>query len=213
VRTSRPLVEHEASPIGPVEEAIARNVDRYIGDGVTVQIGMTNARKPIETGIAVGGSLLGTRRLYDFGHKNPKIRLHTHTHIHNTAVLAQLGPFISINSAVEVDLSVCDRLRGRRRGLRRYGRRTGRLRARVATRARRPLSDRFSGDDWQRKISKIVSRASGPITTARSDSDVIVTEFGAAELRGQTPQGTRAAHDRDSLIPISANRSNATPTT
>jgi len=33
---------------------------------------------------------------------------------------------------------------------------------------------------------KIVSRASGPITTARSDSDVIVTEFGAAELRGQT---------------------------
>ena len=36
------------------------------------------------------------------------------------------------------------------------------------------------------KISKIVSRVSGPITTARSDTDVIVTEFGAAELRGQT---------------------------
>jgi acyl-CoA hydrolase len=36
------------------------------------------------------------------------------------------------------------------------------------------------------KISKIVPRASGPITTARSDTDVIVTEFGAAELRGQT---------------------------
>jgi acetyl-CoA hydrolase len=112
VRTSRPLVEHEASPIGPVEEAIARNVDRYIGDGMTVQIGigaipdavmaglgdrrelgihsglitdrimdlmlqgvMTNARKPIDTGITIGGSLLGTRRLYDFGHKNPKIHL------------------------------------------------------------------------------------------------------------------------------------------
>jgi acyl-CoA hydrolase len=142
VRTSRPLVEHEASPIGPVEEAIARHVGRYIGDGMTVQIGigaipdaimaglgdrrdlgihsglitdrimdlmqqgvMTNARKPIDTGITVGGSLLGTRRLYDFGHKNPKIRLHTHTHIHNTAVLAQLGRYISINSAVEVDLA------------------------------------------------------------------------------------------------------------
>jgi len=27
---------------------------------------------------------------------------------------------------------------------------------------------------------------SGPVTTARSDVDVIVTEFGAAELKGQT---------------------------
>ena len=36
------------------------------------------------------------------------------------------------------------------------------------------------------KISKIVSQVSGPITTAPSDTDVIVTEFGAAELRGQT---------------------------
>jgi acyl-CoA hydrolase len=27
---------------------------------------------------------------------------------------------------------------------------------------------------------------SGPVTTARSEVDVIVTEFGAAELKGQT---------------------------
>src|ERR1700687_2138013 len=187
VRTSRPLVEHPASPIGPVEEAIARNVSRYIDDGLTVQIGigaipdaimaglgdrcelgihsglitdrimdlmqqgvMTNARKPIDTGIAVGGSLLGTRRLYDFGHKNPKIRLHTHTHIHNTAVLAQLGRYISINSAVEVDLTgaVGSEVGG---GAYVGTGRAGRLRARVATRARRPLSDCSSGDGRQRE--------------------------------------------------------------
>jgi acyl-CoA hydrolase len=35
-------------------------------------------------------------------------------------------------------------------------------------------------------ISRIVVALSGPVTTARSDVDVIVTEFGAAELRGQT---------------------------
>jgi len=40
VRTSRPLVEHKASPIGPVEEVIARNVGRCIDDGMTVQIGI-----------------------------------------------------------------------------------------------------------------------------------------------------------------------------
>jgi acyl-CoA hydrolase len=36
------------------------------------------------------------------------------------------------------------------------------------------------------KVSRIVSALSGPVTTARSDVDVIVTEFGAAELKGQT---------------------------
>jgi acyl-CoA hydrolase len=147
---------------------------------------MTNARKPIDTGITVGGSLLGTRRLYDFGHKNPKIRLHTHTHIHNTAVLAQLGRYISINSAVEVDLTgaVGSEVAG--------GVYVGTVGGQVdfvrgsqlAQGGRSVIA--FPATAGNGKISKIVLRASGPITTARSDTDVIVTEFGAAELRGQT---------------------------
>jgi acyl-CoA hydrolase len=35
-------------------------------------------------------------------------------------------------------------------------------------------------------ISRITVNLSGPVTTARSEVDVIVTEFGAAELKGQT---------------------------
>jgi acyl-CoA hydrolase len=35
------------------------------------------------------------------------------------------------------------------------------------------------------KISRVVSQLGGVVTTARSDADVIITEFGAAELRGQ----------------------------
>jgi acyl-CoA hydrolase len=35
------------------------------------------------------------------------------------------------------------------------------------------------------QLSRIVARLAGPVTTARSDADIIVTEFGAAELRGQ----------------------------
>ena len=33
---------------------------------------------------------------------------------------------------------------------------------------------------------KIVATLAGPVTTARTEVDVIVTEFGAAELRGQS---------------------------
>jgi acyl-CoA hydrolase len=36
------------------------------------------------------------------------------------------------------------------------------------------------------KVSRITTSLSGPVTTGRSDVDVIVTEFGAAELKGQT---------------------------
>ncbi len=35
-------------------------------------------------------------------------------------------------------------------------------------------------------ISKIVPSLSGPVTTARTEVDVIVTEYGAAELKGQS---------------------------
>lgn len=35
-------------------------------------------------------------------------------------------------------------------------------------------------------VSKIVPMLSGPVTSARSEVDVVVTEFGAAQLKGQT---------------------------
>ncbi len=38
------------------------------------------------------------------------------------------------------------------------------------------------------KVSRIVTRLNGPVTTARSDADLIITEYGIAELRGQPLQ-------------------------
>lgn len=35
-------------------------------------------------------------------------------------------------------------------------------------------------------MSRIVPALSGPVTTARGDADTFVTEFGVAELRGQS---------------------------
>ncbi|MGH8013723.1 MAG: acetyl-CoA hydrolase/transferase family protein, partial [Candidatus Binataceae bacterium] len=66
---------------------------------------MTNARKPIDVGIATCTALLGTSRLYNFARENPAIRLFPVTHTHNALVLARLDRFVAINSAVEVDLT------------------------------------------------------------------------------------------------------------
>ena len=146
---------------------------------------ITNARKPIDPGLAIAGGLLGTRRLFDFADHNRSIRLMTFDYTHNAGILARQGKILAINSAVEVDL-------------------TGQVNAEVA-------SGQYIGaiggqGDFVRgvqvspqgrsvialpatarddKVSRIVSRLSGPVTTARGDADLIATEHGIAELRGQ----------------------------
>ena len=152
---------------------------------------MTNARKPIDTGIAVAASLLGTRKLYDFARRNPAVRLFPYSHTHSAGILSQLGKIVAINSAIEVDL-------------------TGQINAEIAagvyigglggqgdfvrgvqmaSEGRSIIALPSTARDGA--ISRIVARLeAGVVTTARCDADLIVTEFGAAELRGQ-PFGER----------------------
>ncbi len=65
---------------------------------------VTNARKPIDTGVTVTGLLIGDETSYAHAHRNPAIRLAGPDYTHAAAVLAQLPDFVSVNSAVEVDL-------------------------------------------------------------------------------------------------------------
>ncbi len=222
VRVSRPVMEIQPAAFGPVEEAIAGHIARFIEDGTTIQMGIgaipdavlagvsdrrdlgihsgligdrvadliesgivTNARKPIDTGFTVAGTLRGTKRLYDFAHRNRAIRLFTLMHTHRAEILSQLGNVVGVNSAVEVDL-------------------TGQVNAEVAggvyvgavggqgdfvrgvqmaSGGRSVIALPATARDGQ--LSRIVARLGGPVTTARSDADLIVTEFGVADLRGQ----------------------------
>jgi acyl-CoA hydrolase len=183
--------------IGAIPDAVLADVgDRrdlgihsgLIGDRVAelMERGViTNARKPIDTGLTVCGSLRGTQRLYKFAHRNRAIRLFTFMHTHRAEILSQLGNFVAINSAIEVDL-------------------TGQINAEIASgvqvggvggqgdflrganlAARGHAIVAMPSTALEGKASRIIPRLSGVVTTARSDADVIVTEFGAAELRGQ----------------------------
>jgi acetyl-CoA hydrolase len=148
---------------------------------------VTNARKPIDTGITTAALLVGTDRLYRFAHKNRSIRLFTYDHTHRAEILCRLDKFVAINSAIEVDLTgqvnaeiangdyiggtggQGDFVRG----------------AQLAARGRSIIALPATARDGT--ISRIVPQLRDSIvTTPRSDADVIVTEFGAAELRGRT---------------------------
>jgi acyl-CoA hydrolase len=147
---------------------------------------VTNARKSIDPGATVTGVLLGGASLNALAHRNAAIQLRGADYTHAAAVLASIDNLVTINSAIEVDL-------------------TGQVNAEVAdgvyvgavgggidfirgARAARngraiiPLPSRTGG----KNISRIVSRLSGPVSTARGDAPIIVTEHGIADLRDLT---------------------------
>lgn len=184
--------------VGAVPDAILRLLgDRkdlgvhsgMLGDGLAdlVEAGViTNARKEIDAGVSINGALIGTRRLYDFADRNPAIRMTATSYTHDAAVLAQLSRLVTINSALEVDLT--GQVNAEASGSAYLGGTGGQVDF-VRAGARSPGGHAIIALSATAKggaLSKIVGALSGPVTTTRSDVDVIVTEFGAAELKGQT---------------------------
>lgn len=184
--------------VGAVPDAILRLLrDRrdlgvhsgMLGDGLVdlVEAGViTNARKEVDPGVSINGALIGTQRLYDWAHRNPAIRMCATSYTHDAAILGRLSRLVTINSALEVDLT--GQVNAEQSGTTYLGGTGGQVDF-VRAGARSPggrsiiaLSASAKGGT----LSKIVAQLSGPVTTARTDVDVIVTEYGAAELKGQS---------------------------
>lgn len=146
---------------------------------------MTNARKRSDRGVAVAGALFGTERLYDFAHENPGLAVRALRHTHDPRTIAALGAFVAINGALEVDLTGqvnAETLRGRHVGA--VGGQVDFVRAAMAAPEGRSIIA-LPATGARGAASRIVARlADGVVTTARSDADVVVTEHGAAHLRG-----------------------------
>jgi acyl-CoA hydrolase len=182
--------------VGAVPDALLRLLhDRrdlgvhsgMLGDGLVdlVEAGViTNARKEIDAGVSINGALIGTRRLYDWAHRNPAIRMTATSYTHDAAVLGRLSRLVTINSALEVDLT--GQVNAEQSGDAYLGGTGGQVDF-VRAGARSPGGRSLIALPSTAKagtVSKIVATLSGPVTTARSDVDVVVTEFGAAELKG-----------------------------
>jgi acetyl-CoA hydrolase len=178
-----------------------------IGDAVAdlMEAGaVDNSRKAMDPGVTVAGCLLGTRRIWDFSRRNPHISLRSVAYTHDISVLASLDKFTALNTAIEVDLTGqvnAETIDGRYIGA--VGGAVDFLRGAQRSHGGLPivaLRARAGGK------SKIVARLGGPVSTARADAGVIVTEHGIADLRGRSIKERVArmidiAHleDRDSL--------------
>jgi acyl-CoA hydrolase len=146
---------------------------------------VTNARKGIDIGITVTGGLFGTERLRAHADGNAKIAMRASTYTHNQETLGRLHALHAINSAIEVDLT--GQVNSEIAGGRYLGAVGGQLDfVRGAQRSPGGRSiialPSITADG---KHSRIVASLEGrPVTCPRSDADVVVTEYGVADLRG-----------------------------
>lgn len=212
VETDRALPGAPDRAPDDTDAAIAAHVATLVADGDTVQIGVgalpaaildgltghtdlgfhsgmltdgvldlidkgviTGAHKEIDRGVAVTGQAMGSADLYGRLDGMP-VEFRPASYTHDPAVLSRLRRLVSINSAIEVDLTgqVNAEVAGGRY-LGGVGGQADFTGAAARTGARSLIVVRASG---------IVARLQGPVTTARADVDIVVTEFGAAELRG-----------------------------
>lgn len=201
-RHAAPFIEHRSVlelGIGSIPEAILTTLrDRQdlgihsgvLGDAILelVSLGViTNAHKKIDTGQITTAGLMGTRSLYDFAQNNPALNLKPYSYTHAHHVLSQINNFVAINSAIEVDLTGqvnAEMMQGHYVGA------TGGLvdfvRGALAAKNGRSIIA-LPSSTKNASISRIVHQLNhGCVTSSRCDADIVVTEFGAAQLRGQS---------------------------
>jgi acetyl-CoA hydrolase len=163
-----------------------------IGDSIAELMrsgAIDNSRKRIDPGVTVTGLLLGSPTLFEFVDGRSDVVLHPTAYTHDPRNLIEVGQLAAINSAVEIDLTgqVNAEVGGGR-----YVGAVGGAAEFLRSAARSPgglpiLGMSATGPGGTR----IVAALSGPVSTPRSDVGLVVTEFGVADLRGQSLRARR----------------------
>lgn len=154
---------------------------------------ITNSRKTLDQGVSVANQGRGRQRLYEFVHCNPAVHFMPASYTHSPVVLSQLPDFRAINSALEVDLM--GRVNAEVIGGKRVSS-TGGLgdfvRAAAYVPGGRSIIALAATADGA--ASRIVPRLdAGAVTLTADLADVVITEHGAAVLRGKRPRERAAA--------------------
>ncbi|WP_409015347.1 acetyl-CoA hydrolase/transferase family protein [Anaerostipes caccae] len=173
----------EKKDLGIHSEMISDGIVELYEGGV-----ITNRRKSLHAGKSIVTFLMGTRRLYDFADNNPAVELHPVDYVNDPYVIAQNERLVSVNSCVQVDLmgQVVSASVGRRQ-ISGVGGQVDFVRGANMSRGGKSIMA-MPSTAAEGRISKIVPviGEGAAVTTSRYDADYIVTEYGAARLKGET---------------------------
>ncbi|NIP15108.1 MAG: acetyl-CoA hydrolase [Pseudomonadales bacterium] len=143
---------------------------------------MTGVNKPIDTRKHIAGMALGSRQLLDWLSETPAVQFRGANYTHEVGVIRELPQFVSVNSAVEVDLfgQVNAEVAGGRQ-ISGTGGSVDFMRAAKASPGGRSIVA-MNATARGGTVSRIVPRVE-LVTALRTDVDIIVTEHGVAQLR------------------------------
>ena len=225
VEDDTPVLEVGLPHIGPVQEAIGRQVAAMIEDGSTLQIGyggipdavvmqlahkrdlgihtemigdgilslvecgaVNNRRKNHHPDRMVATFALGSRRLYDFMHRNPMLEMHP-ANITNDPALAGLNDrLVAINATLQIDLlGQCGSESLGSKPFSGTGGQSDFVRAANRSRGGQAfiVLPSTARDDTISRIVPVLAPGTH-VTTSKNDVDHVVTEYGVAQLRGRS---------------------------
>ncbi|WP_019873815.1 acetyl-CoA hydrolase/transferase family protein [Sporichthya polymorpha] len=143
---------------------------------------VTNRFKEIDEGRTVAGSILGSARGVALAAAEPRLDLRSVSYTHDPGVVGSISNFVCVNSALEVDLfgQVNSEVAGSRY-VGAVGGSVDFLRAAVVSPGGRAIV--ALPTTASRGRSRIVPQVAR-VTAAGADVDVVVTEYGVADLRG-----------------------------
>nr|WP_255774760.1 GNAT family N-acetyltransferase [Microbulbifer zhoushanensis] len=186
--------------IGKIPDAVLRYLGNHrdlgvhsemISDGIIdlMQSGViNNRRKTFHRGKAVTTFCMGTRRLYDFVDGNPHVEFYPAEHANSPTRIARNDKMVSINGAIEVDLTgqvVSDSI-GRKfySGI---GGQVDFIRGAALSRGGKPVIalPSTTRDGQHSRIVTTITPGGG-VVTSRGHVHYIVTEYGIASLHGKS---------------------------
>ena len=150
-----------------------------------IRAGVANSRrKTIDRGKSVFTFAMGQKAMYDFLNDNPAVESAPVDYVNDPRIIAQNDNVVSINATIQIDLTgACnsEHMLGHQ-----YSASGGQLdfvRGAFASKGGKSIIAARS-TAARGKVSRIVARLDGPVTTPRIDSHYIVTEFGTVNLKG-----------------------------
>jgi len=203
LETSRPPVYLPFTPPSETERRIAAHAAAWVPEGATVECGIGTLPNAILSALATrtdlsyhsgvvcelvpkirprrctGGALMGTPALFDWARDNPQLRLTHSDETHGARSLAKIERFVAINSAVEVDLT------GQVNGELARGSYVGAVGGALDF-IRAANASPGGVSIIALPAARLVEKLSGPVSVPRSEAGIVVTEHGAADLRGCT---------------------------
>jgi acyl-CoA hydrolase/GNAT superfamily N-acetyltransferase len=149
---------------------------------------ITNRKKTLIPGRVLASLCMGSQKLYDYVNNNPMFYFRSSEYVNDPTVIARNDNFISISSALEVDLTgqVCSDSMGHTfySGI---GDQVDFLRGSAMSKGGFTIIA-LPSTAQNGKVSRIVPQLSegAGVATTRGDVNFIVTEYGIAELQGKS---------------------------